>query len=84
MAIVSSYKNKKIGSSTAFLGEVGLGGEIRNIRHIEKRLHECDLLGVKTCFIPEISLDIKRQFKNSNLEIVTSIDEVFRKVFSSN
>ena len=84
MAIASSYKNKKIGSSTAFLGEVGLGGEIRNIRHIEKRLHECNLLGVKTCFIPEISSDIKKQFKNSNLQIVTSIDEVFRKVFSSN
>ena len=84
MAIASSYHNKNIDGSTAFLGEVGLGGEIRNVKHIEKRLNECSILGIKKCFIPKISSDIKKQFKNSNLEIVTSIDEVFRKVFSSN
>ena len=45
MAIISSFKDQTILSKTAFIGEVGLLGEIRVVRGIEKRTNEAKKLG---------------------------------------
>lgn len=45
MAIVSSFKDKVVAAKTAFIGEVGLLGEIRGIRGLEKRTQEAKKLG---------------------------------------
>src|SRR3989338_1830848 len=44
-AIISSFKDKVIAPKTVFIGEVGLLGEIRKVRSIEKRTSEANRLG---------------------------------------
>jgi DNA repair protein RadA/Sms len=51
-AIASSLTDKVIDSQTLIIGEVGLGGEIRSVGHIDKRIQEAEKLGFKTAIIP--------------------------------
>lgn len=50
-AIASSLVDKVIDNQTIIIGEVGLGGEIRSVGHIEKRIQEAAKLGFKTACI---------------------------------
>lgn len=52
-SIVSSFLDKPADNSCIAIGEVGLGGEIRSISHIEKRLQEAEKLGFKRAIIPQ-------------------------------
>lgn len=52
-AIASSFRNKEIDEGTIILGEVGLGGEVRAVNFIEKRINEAAKMGFKTCIIPK-------------------------------
>jgi len=47
LAIASSYKDKALGKDLAVFGEVGLGGEVRSVNRVEKRIKECEQLGMK-------------------------------------
>ena len=47
LAIASAYKDKSLGIDLCVFGEVGLGGEVRSVNQTEKRLHECEKLGLK-------------------------------------
>jgi len=47
LAIASAYKDKALGNDLAVFGEVGLGGEIRSVRFLEKRIKECEGLGMQ-------------------------------------
>ena len=51
-AIISSHLNKNFKRDTIVLGEVGLGGEVRNIFRLEERLKEAERLGFKAALIP--------------------------------
>ncbi len=51
-SIASSLLNKVADNSTVVVGEVGLGGEIRSIGHIEKRIQEAEKLGFKRIIVP--------------------------------
>ena len=50
LAIASAYKDKAVGADVVAFGEVGLGGEIRSARFSEKRIKECESLGMKTVY----------------------------------
>lgn len=47
MAIVSAYINKKVDKDLCLYGEVGLSGEIRNVKFLDKREAEAKRLGFK-------------------------------------
>lgn len=47
LAIASSYKDKVLGNDLAVFGEVGLGGEVRSVSFLDKRIKECAQLGMK-------------------------------------
>ena len=47
-ALASSLKNTKIPADTIFIGEVGLGGEIRKVSFTEQRLKEAGKMGIHT------------------------------------
>lgn len=47
LAIASAYKDKALGTDLVVFGEVGLGGEVRGVRGLEKRLKECEQMGLK-------------------------------------
>lgn len=53
-AIVSATKNIAFEEPTVFFGEVGLGGEIRRVNAMEKRIAESKRLGMQKIHGPEI------------------------------
>ena len=55
-AIVTSKKDIQIPDDLVFIGEVGLGGELRGVSQLEKRLSEAAKLGFKTAIVPKQSM----------------------------
>jgi DNA repair protein RadA/Sms len=55
-SIISSILNQPIDGKTVILGEVGLGGEIRNISKLEQRLKEAEKLGFIKAIVPNIEI----------------------------
>ena len=55
-AIATGQMDTKIPGDMVFIGEVGLGGELRNVSQLEKRLSEASKLGFKTAVVPKLAL----------------------------
>lgn len=55
-AIISSLTNITINKQALFLGEVGLGGEVRNVGKIKERLNEAHRLGFKELYLPDLNI----------------------------
>ncbi|MBA4407606.1 DNA repair protein RadA [bacterium] len=51
-AIASNFSNKFAKNDTVVIGEVGLGGEVRSVGNIDKRIQEAAKLGFKKVVIP--------------------------------
>jgi len=51
-AVISSYKDIALDNDLAVIGEVGLGGEVRAVGQIEKRINELKKLSFKKAIIP--------------------------------
>lgn len=47
MAVASSFREQPIDPATVLIGEVGLGGEVRAVSQVEKRLREAARLGFR-------------------------------------
>ena len=73
VSIASSLIDKVVDNQTIIIGEVGLGGEIRSVGHIEKRLQEAQKLGFKSAIIPAGNL---KGIKQSDAIKVISVDNV--------
>ncbi|PSS18027.1 DNA repair protein like [Actinidia chinensis var. chinensis] len=54
-AICSSFLEFPIPNSVAFIGEIGLGGELRPVPRMEKRVNTVTKLGYKKCVVPKSS-----------------------------
>jgi DNA repair protein RadA/Sms len=51
-ALASSVLDRTIPSDTVFVGEVGLGGELRVVGQLERRLAEAERLGFRAAVVP--------------------------------
>ncbi|MEW5841997.1 MAG: DNA repair protein RadA [Bacteroidota bacterium] len=51
-AIASNFSDKLARNDTVVIGEVGLGGEVRSVSNIDKRIQEAEKLGFKRVIIP--------------------------------
>ncbi|KAJ9130028.1 hypothetical protein P3X46_035054 [Hevea brasiliensis] len=52
-AICSSFLEFPIPNNVAFIGEIGLGGELRTVPRMEKRVNTVAKLGYKMCIVPK-------------------------------
>jgi DNA repair protein RadA/Sms len=66
-SIASSLLDKVIDSDTVIIGEVGLGGEVRSVGHIDKRIQEAEKLGFKSVLIPSYNY---KSMKDSVIKII--------------
>ncbi|HJQ09783.1 MAG TPA: DNA repair protein RadA [Gemmatimonadaceae bacterium] len=80
-ALASSVYDRPVGNSTVFLGEVGLGGEIRPVSQAERRLGEAAKMGMTTAFLAERGIP-KRPTRGIELVGVLTINDVFRHLFN--
>jgi DNA repair protein RadA/Sms len=53
VAIGSSIKDRPVHADMAFVGEVGLSGELRAVSQLDTRLKEAAKLGFRRCVIPQ-------------------------------
>jgi len=51
LAIISSFLNRAVDFKTVAIGEIGLGGEIRPVNQIERRVAEARSLGFERCLV---------------------------------
>ena len=51
-ALASGRLDRTIASDSVFVGEVGLGGELRTVSQLERRLAEAERLGFRTAYVP--------------------------------
>lgn len=56
MAMASAHRNQALDPETLWVGEVGLGGEVRSVGALPVRLKEAAQLGFKRAIVPERSL----------------------------
>lgn len=54
-SLVSTFRNKPIRPNIAFIGEVGLGGEVRPVSAMSARLRELTRMGFTECIVPRPS-----------------------------
>lgn len=81
-AIMSSNFDIAVSRKTAFIGEVGLSGEIRTVTRIEQRVAEVEKLGFENVVIPKGNLKgIKDKF-SINIVEVSKVEEMLRYLFS--
>ncbi len=66
VALASSFKNRPVSSGLIVIGEVGLTGEVRAVRDIERRVAEAARLGFGKCLLPHHNL---RSLTKRNLEV---------------
>jgi len=74
-SIISALLNQKIDHKTIFLGEVGLGGEVRNVGKLKERLAEAMKLGYTRAIVPNVDLKIAKMelVKVKNLSEVVNL-----------
>ncbi len=80
VAIVSSLRNLSAPRCMAFIGEIGLSGEIRHVAQVGKRIAECAKMGIDTVFVPKNSLEKGMDYK-IKVEGVSTLFDVLAKVF---
>ncbi|KAK8955521.1 hypothetical protein KSP40_PGU007897 [Platanthera guangdongensis] len=72
-AICSSLLESPIPHGVAFIGEVGLGGDLRTVQMMEKRVSAAANLGFKRCIVP-MSAVKGLSALNLNIQIIGSKD----------
>ncbi len=84
MSIISCVQDVPPSKKTAYIGEIGLTGEIRQVTKIESRIKECIKLGFERIIVPK-ETDIQK-FKKSNSELIyiNNIAEAISKHQQSN
>jgi len=80
-AILSSYLDQPIPTTTSVIGEVGLTGEIRRVNMIDQRLSEAAKFGFKKVIIPKGNL-ANRKGAKANLKEIATLQELAESLFS--
>ena len=80
-SIASSLLDKPADNTSVVIGEVGLGGEIRSVGNIEKRIAEAEKLGFKKIIIPANNLKSIKSKNSINIIPVNSLSEAISSLF---
>lgn len=78
LSLYSNIIDKPIGQDVMAIGEIGLGGEIRNVSHTALRIKEAQRLGFKICIIPKAAMhSLKKEEFNIRLFGVSNLIQAF-------
>ncbi len=78
LALYSSLTDKPVDDKLIAFGEIGLGGEIRNVSHITQRINEAQRLGFEKCLVPKQSLSaINKEKYNIKIVGINSLKQAF-------
>jgi DNA repair protein RadA/Sms len=68
LALASSFRDRALPPDRVMIGEVGLGGELRPVAQLARRLSEAARLGFRSAVVPKRSLEVG--FEPSGLSLV--------------
>lgn len=81
-AVVSSFEEMTISPTCCFVGEIGLGGEVRAVNRIDGRIMEAEKLGFEEIYISKynkVSLDRKKL--NIKIMEISKLSQAFEELF---
>ena len=78
MAIASSYFERNVPADMAFIGEVGLSGEIRTVSQIGMRLNEAAKIGFRRVLMPKVRRKLEDAPQQLELIQVRNLSEALR------
>lgn len=79
-AIISSIKDIPADSLTCVVGEVGLGGEIRTISQLEKRIQEAQKLGFKKIVVPVQKINLNPKDCKIQIIQIKTLKEAIKEI----
>jgi DNA repair protein RadA/Sms len=81
VAMASSFLDRPLPAKTLWMGEVGLGGELRPVAQMAKRLSEAQKMGFKRAFIPRSPAGGVSESFPSDMEILSagSLGEILER-----
>ncbi len=82
VSIATSHTGKKLRAGTAFVGEVGLGGEIRSVQQVDQRCRESARFGFDQVIVPRACVDLANEACAEQIDVVGAInvDEVLDRL----
>lgn len=83
-AICSSFLEYPIPKGIAFIGEVGLGGELRTVPRMDKRVITAAKLGYRRCIVPQSATKDLSALSFEEMKILgcRNLKEVIKQVFA--
>ena len=84
VSLYSSYEDMPVPMDVCFVGEVGLGGEIRAVNRIEARINEAARLGFKRIYLSRYNLndELEKKIKGIKIRAVGSLGDLFALIES--
>ncbi len=80
-SLASSVYDRALPNDAIFLGEVGLGGEVRPVAQTERRLTEAAKMGFTSAYVAERSVPARGTTRDIRAIGVRGIGEMFEKLF---
>ncbi len=77
MAIASAAAGRRLGDDVVVFGEVGLGGEVRSVQHVARRVAEAKKLGFKMAIGPHTkpNQSFVHEAKNMRQALITYLEK---------
>ncbi|MBF0107622.1 MAG: DNA repair protein RadA [Magnetococcales bacterium] len=79
-SLFGSLKNLSLDPALVVIGEIGLGGEVRAVRHVSTRLREAEKLGFERALLPEKCMKHVAETQKMTLIAVSSVTDMFRRL----
>src|SRR5215467_20428 len=80
-ALASSVYDRPLPSDAVFIGEVGLGGEVRAVSQVERRIAEAANLGMRRVYLAERGIP-KRHARDVELVGVRTLQDLSERLFT--
>ncbi len=81
VSILSSYYKKSLEEKILFLGEVGLSGEIRNIKYFNQIKKEIEIYDYKEVVVAKVVQDKPRQKSSLNISALKKVSDLKKYFF---
>jgi DNA repair protein RadA/Sms len=82
MALASSVYDRALPAGAVFLGEVGLGGEIRPVSQAERRMAEAERMGMTSVFLSERGLPQRTGSREVRVVGARTVGELCERLFA--
>ena len=78
LAISSSLHNRPLASDMVVFGEIGLGGEVRTVPQVQRRLQEAQRLGLTRAVLSDTALDKDARPPDMNLVFARTVSQAIK------